>query len=98
MVRTHTLQGTFGDPYYGGNANFVGWDLIGYPGIRSNVTSRINARREAARRRTSRRTTPRCSRKRLNTVLNPAKGGHHGEGPTGGIRRRRPDSKTPTSS
>ena len=24
MVRTHTLQGTFGDPYYGGNANFVG--------------------------------------------------------------------------
>ena len=39
MVRTHTLQGTFGDPYYGGNANFVGWDLIGYPGIRLNVTS-----------------------------------------------------------
>jgi len=37
MVRTHTLQGTFGDPYYGGNANFVGWDLIGYPGIRLNV-------------------------------------------------------------
>src|SRR5436190_14615926 len=24
MLRTHTLQGTFGDPYYGGNANFVG--------------------------------------------------------------------------
>ena len=39
MVRTHTMQGTFGDPYYGGNANFVGWDLIGYPGIRLNVTS-----------------------------------------------------------
>jgi len=39
MVRTHTLQGTFGDPYYGGNANFVGWDLIGFPGIRLNVTS-----------------------------------------------------------
>jgi gluconate 2-dehydrogenase gamma chain len=38
MVRTHTLQGTFGDPYYGGNANFVGWDLIGYPGVRTNVT------------------------------------------------------------
>ncbi|MEO7135871.1 MAG: gluconate 2-dehydrogenase subunit 3 family protein [Vicinamibacterales bacterium] len=38
MVRTHTLQGTFGDPYYGGNANFVGWDLIGYPGIRLNVS------------------------------------------------------------
>ena len=32
LVRTHTIQGMFGDPYYGGNANFVGWDLIGYPG------------------------------------------------------------------
>lgn len=39
MVRTHTLQGTFGDPYYGGNANFVGWDLIGFPGIRLTVTA-----------------------------------------------------------
>lgn len=38
MVRTHTLQGTFGDPYYGGNRNFVGWDLLGYPGIRLNVS------------------------------------------------------------
>jgi gluconate 2-dehydrogenase gamma chain len=37
MVRGHTLQGTFGDPYYGGNANFVGWDLVGYPGIRTAV-------------------------------------------------------------
>jgi gluconate 2-dehydrogenase gamma chain len=37
LVRTHTIQGTFGDPYYGGNANFVGWDLIGYPGIRLGV-------------------------------------------------------------
>jgi hypothetical protein len=33
MVRTHTIQGTFGDPYYGGNANFVvGFDwLSGHP-------------------------------------------------------------------
>jgi gluconate 2-dehydrogenase gamma chain len=37
LVRTHTIQGTFCDPYYGGNANFVGWDLIGYPGIRLSV-------------------------------------------------------------
>ncbi|HWS64677.1 MAG TPA: gluconate 2-dehydrogenase subunit 3 family protein [Steroidobacteraceae bacterium] len=37
LVRTHTIQGTFCDPYYGGNANFVGWDLIGYPGIRVAV-------------------------------------------------------------
>src|SRR5688572_15883164 len=37
LVRTHVIQGTFGDPFYGGNANFVGWDLIGYPGIRLAV-------------------------------------------------------------
>lgn len=30
----HTRQGMFGDPVYGGNANFVGWDLLGYPGIK----------------------------------------------------------------
>jgi hypothetical protein len=38
MVLNHTRQGMFGDPYYGGNANFVGWDLLGYPGIRTMVT------------------------------------------------------------
>jgi gluconate 2-dehydrogenase gamma chain len=37
LVRAHTIQGTFCDPYYGGNANFVGWDLIGYPGLRMTV-------------------------------------------------------------
>ena len=39
LLRTHTLQGTFGDPYYGGNANFVGWDLLGYPGLRLAVSA-----------------------------------------------------------
>ena len=38
LLRTHTIQGTFCDPYYGGNANFVGWDLIRYPGVRTIVT------------------------------------------------------------
>ena len=38
LVRAHTIEGTFCDPYYGGNANFVGWDLIGYPGVRTSVT------------------------------------------------------------
>lgn len=27
-----TLEGMFSDPYYGGNQDYVGWDLIGYPG------------------------------------------------------------------
>src|SRR5262245_48664024 len=39
LVLNHTHQGTFGDPYYGGNANFVGWDLVGYPGVRTMVTA-----------------------------------------------------------
>ena len=39
MVRNHTMQGMFSDPYYGGNANFIGWDLIGYPGIRMVATA-----------------------------------------------------------
>jgi gluconate 2-dehydrogenase gamma chain len=39
LIRTHTIQGTFCDPYYGGNANFIGWDLIGYPGIRMAVSA-----------------------------------------------------------
>ena len=39
LVRGHTLQGTFCDPIYGGNVNFVGWDLIGYPGVRLTVSA-----------------------------------------------------------
>ena len=39
LVRTHTIEGTFCDPHYGGNANFAGWDLIGYPGVRIAVTA-----------------------------------------------------------
>jgi gluconate 2-dehydrogenase gamma chain len=38
LVRGHTLQGTFCDPYYGGNADYVGWTLLNYPGIRLAVT------------------------------------------------------------
>jgi gluconate 2-dehydrogenase gamma chain len=41
LVREHTLQGTFCDPYYGGNAKFVGWDMIGYPGVKlTNIPAR----------------------------------------------------------
>jgi gluconate 2-dehydrogenase gamma chain len=36
-VRRLTLEGMFGDPHWGGNGNFVGWDLIRYPGPRLAV-------------------------------------------------------------
>jgi gluconate 2-dehydrogenase gamma chain len=39
LLLNHTRQGMFGDPYYGGNANFAGWDLLGYPGVRTMVTA-----------------------------------------------------------
>jgi gluconate 2-dehydrogenase gamma chain len=47
MVRDHVLQGTFGDPFYGGNADFVGWDLIRYPGLRTAVTPEDQRRLES---------------------------------------------------
>lgn len=34
LVLEHTQEGMFGDPYYGGNANFIGWDLLDFPGVR----------------------------------------------------------------
>ena len=37
-VRQLTLEGMFGDPFYGGNRNFAGWDLIRYPGARLAVS------------------------------------------------------------
>lgn len=39
MMLGHTHQGMFGDPYYGGNVDFAGWDLIAYPGVRTMVSA-----------------------------------------------------------
>lgn len=33
-ARRLALEGTFGDPHYGGNKNGIGWDIIRYPGPR----------------------------------------------------------------
>jgi gluconate 2-dehydrogenase gamma chain len=38
IVKNHTWQGMFGDPKYGGNADFAGWDLINYPGVRLRMS------------------------------------------------------------
>jgi len=37
-VRQLTLEGMFSDPFYGGNREFRGWDLIRYPGPRLAVS------------------------------------------------------------
>ena len=47
MVKSHTWQGMFGDPKYGGNVNFAGWDLIDYPGVRLGVSAEDQRRLEA---------------------------------------------------
>lgn len=32
LIRTHTMQGVFADPIYGGNRDFAGWRAVNYPG------------------------------------------------------------------
>ena len=34
LLLEHTRQGMFSDPIHGGNREFIGWDLINYPGIK----------------------------------------------------------------
>lgn len=34
LLLEHTRRGMFGDPVHGGNLDFAGWDLVGYPGIK----------------------------------------------------------------
>lgn len=38
IVREHTIQGMFCDPIYGGNRDFTGWKLIGFPGAQWEYT------------------------------------------------------------
>ena len=39
IVREHTIQGMFCDPLYGGNRDFTGWKLIGFPGAQWGYTA-----------------------------------------------------------
>ncbi len=39
LMLEHTFQGTFCDPVYGGNRDFIGWEMIGYPGLKLAVTA-----------------------------------------------------------
>jgi len=38
-LRTHTMEGMFADPIYGGNKNFAGWKLVGFPGAQVEFTA-----------------------------------------------------------
>ena len=37
-LRTHTMEGMFADPLYGGNRDFAGWRLVGFPGAQATFT------------------------------------------------------------
>ena len=37
-LRTHTMEGMFADPVYGGNKNFAGWNLLAFPGAQPDFT------------------------------------------------------------
>ena len=36
---THTMEGMFADPIYGGNQDFAGWRLVGFPGPQAIYTT-----------------------------------------------------------
>jgi gluconate 2-dehydrogenase gamma chain len=38
-LRTHTIEGMFSDPVYGGNKDFAGWKLVGFPGAQTLFTT-----------------------------------------------------------
>lgn len=41
MLWNNTQQGYLADPMYGGNRDFAGWKLVGFPGPRYNYTAEI---------------------------------------------------------
>jgi gluconate 2-dehydrogenase gamma chain len=46
-VRTHTMEGMFADPVYGGNKDFAGWQLVGFPGAQMQFTAEDMQSKEA---------------------------------------------------
>lgn len=42
MIVQNTTEGFFADPMYGGNRDFIGWKLIGFPGPRYNYVAEID--------------------------------------------------------
>jgi gluconate 2-dehydrogenase subunit 3-like protein len=46
-MRTHTMEGMFADPIYGGNKDFAGWQLVGFPGVQLIYTANELESRQA---------------------------------------------------
>jgi gluconate 2-dehydrogenase gamma chain len=46
-LRMHTMEGMFSDPIYGGNKDFAGWRLVGFPGAQGLFTPADMQNRQA---------------------------------------------------
>ncbi len=46
-LRTHTMEGMFADPIYGGNKDFAGWRLVGFPGAQMQFSAEDMQSKEA---------------------------------------------------
>jgi gluconate 2-dehydrogenase gamma chain len=42
LLHTHTIEGMFCDPMHGGNADMIGWQLIGFPGPRMSYFDEVD--------------------------------------------------------
>lgn len=42
LLRQHTIEGMFSDPMHGGNADLIGWQLIGFPGPQMSWADHID--------------------------------------------------------
>ena len=99
MLLQNTVEGFLADPMYGGNRDFVGWKLIGFPGPALQLRRRDRAVRQALRHAVRRArwaaTAARARRLSMATRLPPVDVvlvgfGWTGEHPRQGADRRRP--------
>jgi gluconate 2-dehydrogenase gamma chain len=42
LLRQHTIEGMFSDPMHGGNADLIGWQIIGFPGPQMSWADHID--------------------------------------------------------
>ena len=61
-LRTHTMEGMFADPIYGGNKDFAGWRLVGFPGAQPLFTAGGHAEQRSVHARAHRRACKRRPR------------------------------------
>jgi gluconate 2-dehydrogenase gamma chain len=41
LLRQHTIEGMFCDPMHGGNADLIGWQMLGYPGPQMSYREQV---------------------------------------------------------